>query len=151
MFFNENISKYEYMLLFSFLSCSQSIILYTLPWTLFFAFLTSEHKCLPYFLQLSVFHCMDVPSFIQLAHYCIVSRLLLLETMPQGTTWYIRPMYAGMPSGLPLLGQKINASCNFSSAWTTYWTGHVRPVGCLLWSSVSTKCEMLTSSGGCED
>ena len=52
---------------------------------------------------------MDVPSFIQLAHYCIVSRLLLLEIMPQGTTWYIRPVYAGMPSGLPLLGQKINA------------------------------------------
>lgn len=53
---------------------------------------------------------MDIPYFIQLAHYCIVSRLLLLELMPRGTAWYICPRYAGMPAELPLLGQKINAS-----------------------------------------
>lgn len=53
---------------------------------------------------------MDIQYFIQLAHYCTVSRLLLLGIMPRGTAWCICPMYAGMPAELPLLGQKINAS-----------------------------------------
>ena len=53
---------------------------------------------------------MDVPSFIQSVHYCIVFSLLLSGIMAQRITWQGCPMCAGMLVGLPLLRYKINVS-----------------------------------------